>query len=222
MALLRRQSMAEANVKKIESSIDPMGVVFCTVFLFMSGFMLYNAIGDMALDQSMGVYTFIAISISILFACSYALWSKFKIVNAIIAVYVVSLLSFSFFGKDDIQDYFVARKYNNIEKLMINSYAGIVETPVYKSFIIDKNNKDVSKLIEYTKNRDSYISINPEKVMQLKLLYTATSNKDIHAKLDTIFKDGLVNNNEYDGFKTFVYQLPLNTKDQSLFSMIQN
>ena len=214
--------MAEENVKKIESSIDPMGVVFCTVFLFISGFMLYNAIGDMALDQSMGVYIFMAVSISILFASSYGLWSKFKIVNAIIAVYVVSLLSFGFFGKDDIQDYFVARKYNNIEKLMVNSYAGIVETPVYKSFIIDKNNKDVSKLIEYSKNRDNYISINPEKVMQLKLLYTATSNKDIHAKLDTIFKDGLVNNNEYDGFKTFVYQLPLNTKDQSLFSMIQN
>lgn len=51
MALLRRQCMAEANVKKIESSIDPMGVVFCTVFLFMSGFMLYNAIGDMALEK---------------------------------------------------------------------------------------------------------------------------------------------------------------------------
>lgn len=214
--------MAEANVKKIESSIDPMGVVFCTVFLFMSGFMLYNAIGDMALDNSMGTYIFMAVSISILFASSYGLWSKFKIVNTIIAVYVVSLLSFGFFGKDDIQDYFVARKYNNIEKLMVNSYAGIVETPMYKSFIIDKNNKDVSKLIEYSKNRDNYISINPEKVMQLKLLYTATSNKDIHAKLDTIFKDGLVNNTEYDGFKTFVYQLPLNTKDQSLFSMIQN
>lgn len=214
--------MAEANVKKIESSIDPMGIIFCTVFLFMSGFMLYNAIGSLAISKSIGVYIFLGVSLLILSFCSYGLWSKFKIANAIIAVYVVSLLSFSFFGTSYIQDYYVANKYNNIEKLMINSYAGIVETPVYKSFIIDKNNNDVSKVSEYSKNIEKYISINPEKVMQLKLLYTATSNKGIHAKLDTIFKDGLVNNNEYDGFKTFVYQLPLNTKDQSLFSMIQN
>lgn len=214
--------MAEANVKKIESSIDPMGIIFCTVFLFMSGFMLYNAIGSLAISKSIGVYIFLGVSLLILSFCSYGLWSKFKIANAIIAVYVVSLLSFSFFGTSYIQDYYVANKYNNIEKLMINSYAGIVETPVYKSFIIDKNNNDVSKVSEYSKNIEKYTSINPEKVMQLKLLYTATSNKGIHAKLDTIFKDGLVNNNEYDGFKTFVYQLPLNTKDQSLFSMIQN
>lgn len=214
--------MKNSNIQANESSIDPFGTSFGVVFLFMSGFMLYNAIGSLAISKSIDVYIFLGVSLLILSFCSYGLWSKFKIANAIIAVYVVSLLGFSFFGKDDIQDYYVARKYNNIEKLMINSYAGIVETPVYKSFIIDKNNKDVSKLIEYTKNRDNYISINPEKVMQLKLLYTATSNKGIHAKLDTIFKDGLVNNNEYDGFKTFVYQLPLNTKDQSLFSMIQN
>lgn len=214
--------MAEANVKKIESSIDPMGIIFCTVFLFMSGFMLYNAVGSLAISKSIGVYIFLGVSLLILSFCSYGLWSKFKIANAIIAVYVVSLLSFSFFGTSYIQDYYVANKYNNIEKLMINSYAGIVETPVYKSFIIDKNNNDVSKVSEYSKNIEKYTSINPEKVMQLKLLYTATSNQDIHAKLDTIFKDGLVNNNEYDEFKTFVYQLPLNAKDQSLFAMIQN
>lgn len=214
--------MAEANVKKIESSIDPMGIIFCTVFLFMSGFMLYNAVGSLAISKSIGVYIFLGVSLLILSFCSYGLWSKFKIANAIIAVYVVSLLSFSFFGTSYIQDYYVANKYNNIEKLMINSYAGIVETPVYKSFIIDKNNNDVSKVSEYSKNIEKYTSINPEKVMQLKLLYTATSNQDIHSKLDTIFKDGLVNNNEYDEFKTFVYQLPLNAKDQSLFAMIQN
>lgn len=214
--------MKNSNIQATEGSIDPFGTSFGVVFLFMSGFMLYNAIGSLAISKSIGVYIFLGVSLLILSFCSYGLWSKFKIANAIIAVYVVSLLSFSFFGKDDIQDYYVARKYNNIEKLMINSYAGIVETPVYKSFIIDKNNNDVSKVSEYSKNIEKYTSINPEKVMQLKLLYTATSNQDIHAKLDTIFKDGLVNNNEYDEFKTFVYQLPLNAKDQSLFAMIQN
>ena len=214
--------MKNSNIQATESSIDPFGTSFGVVFLFMSGFMLYNAIGSLAISKSIGVYIFLGVSLLILSFCSYGLWSKFKIANAIIAVYVVSLLSFSFFGTSYIQDYYVADKYNNIEKLMINSYAGIVETPVYKSFIIDKNNNDVSKVSEYSKNIEKYTSINPEKVMQLKLLYTATSNQDIHAKLDTIFKDGLVNNNEYDEFKTFVYQLPLNAKDQSLFAMIQN
>lgn len=214
--------MKNSNIQATESSIDPFGTSFGVVFLFMSGFMLYNAIGSLAISKSIGVYIFLGVSLLILSFCSYGLWSKFKIANAIIAVYVVSLLSFSFFGTSYIQDYYVANKYNNIEKLMINSYAGIVETPVYKSFIIDKNNNDVSKVSEYSKNIEKYTSINPEKVMQLKLLYTATSNQDIHAKLDTIFKDGLVNNNEYDEFKTFVYQLPLNAKDQSLFAMIQN
>lgn len=214
--------MKNSNIQATESSIDPFGTSFGVVFLFMSGFMLYNAIGSLAISKSIGVYIFLGVSLLILSFCSYGLWSKFKIANAIIAVYVVSLLSFSFFGTSYIQDYYVANKYNNIEKLMINSYAGIVETPVYKSFIIDKNNNDVSKVSDYSKNIENYTSINPEKVMQLKLLYTATSNQDIHAKLDTIFKDGLVNNNEYDEFKTFVYQLPLNAKDQSLFAMIQN
>ena len=214
--------MKNSNIQATEGSIDPFGTSFGVVFLFMSGFMLYNAIGSLAISKSIGVYIFLGVSLLILSFCSYGLWSKFKIANAIIAVYVVSLLSFSFFGTSYIQDYYVADKYNNIEKLMINSYAGIVETPVYKSFIIDKNNNDVSKVSDYSKNIENYTSINPEKVMQLKLLYTATSNQDIHAKLDTIFKDGLVNNNEYDEFKTFVYQLPLNAKDQSLFAMIQN
>lgn len=210
------------NVEKTKNSIDPLEMSFCSSFLFVAGFMLYQAVGAMALSQSIEVYIFLGVTLLTLSVCSYGLWSKFKIANAIIAIYVVSLLSFSFFGKDYIQYSFVAAKYNDIEKLMINSYAGIVETPMYKSFIIDKNNNDVSKINEYSKNREKYISINPEKVMQLKLLYTATSNQDIHTKLDIIFKDGLVNNNEYDEFKIFVYQLPLNAKDQSLFAMIQN
>jgi hypothetical protein len=214
--------MVNSNIKETESSFDPLGVIFGVVFLFVAGFMLYQSVGQMAITPNSEVYSLLGFTLLIISVCSYGLWSKFKIANAIIAIYVVSLLSFSFFGKEYIQDYYVATKYNNIEKLMINSYAGIVETPVYKSFIIDKNNNDVSKINEYSKNREKYISINPEKVMQLKLLYTATSNQDIHTKLDTIFKDGLVNNNEYDEFKTFVYQLPLNAKDQSLFAMIQN
>jgi hypothetical protein len=216
--------MTTSNVTAPESSSNTsgLGLIFCIVFLFMSAFMLYNAVGSMALSQSIDVYIFLGVTLLIMSLCTYGLWSKFKIVNAIIAVYVVSLLSFSFFGKDYIQDSYVAARYNNIEELMIHSYAGIVETPVYKSFIIDKNNNDVSKISEYSKNLEKYISINPEKVMQLKLLYTATSNQDIHAKLDTIFKDGLVNKNEYNEFNTFVYQLPLNAKDQSLFAMIQN
>jgi hypothetical protein len=214
--------MVNSNIKETDSSFDPLGVIFGVVFLLVSGFMLYQSVGQMAITQNTEVYSFLGFTLLIISVCSYGLWSKFKIANAIIAIYVVSLLSFGFFGKEYIQDSYVATKYNSIEKLMINSYAGIVETPVYKSFIIDKNNNDVSKINEYSKNREKYISINPEKVMQLKLLYTATSNQDIHAKLDTIFKDGLVNNNEYDEFKTFVYQLPLNAKDQSLFAMIQN
>jgi hypothetical protein len=215
-------SNVTANDGLNNTSASGIGLIFCIVFLFMSAFMLYTAVGSMALSQSIDVYIFLGATLLTLSLCTYGLWSKFKIANAIIAVYVVSLLSFSFFGKDYIQDYYVAARYNNIDELMINSYAGIVETPVYKSFIIDKNNNDVSKISEYSTNRNKYISINPEKVMQLKLLYTANSNKDIHAKLDTIFKDGLVNTNEYDEFKTFVYQLPLNAKDQSLFAMIQN
>lgn len=203
-------------------SVSGLGLIFGIVFLITSGFMLFNAVGAMALSQSYDIYAFMGISILILAFCSYGLWSKFKIANAIIAVYVVSVLSFSFFGKDYIQEYIVANQYSNIDKLMVNSYAGVTETPVYKSFIIDKNNNDSSKILEYINNRNKYISINPEKVMQLKLLYTATTNKDIHDKLDKIFKDGLVNSIEYDEFKTFVYQLPLNSKDQSLFAMISN
>lgn len=199
-----------------------LGLLFCISFLFMSGFMLFTAVGEMTLSDDIGNYMFIGVSLSILAFCIWGLWSTFKMANAIIVIYAIAVLSFSVFGKDYIKETIVAAKYNTINNLMLNSYAGIVETPVYKSFIVDKNNNDVTKIIEYSKNRSSYISINPEKVMQLKLLYTATTNKDIHEKLDSILKDGLVNNDEYDDFKTFVYQLPLNSKDQSLFAIISN
>lgn len=215
--------MTSVNQEAIETrNPSGLGLIFCVVFLFMSGFMLFTAVGEMALSEDVGNYMFIGVALSILAFCIWGLWSTFKIANAIIVIYAIVVLSFSVFGKDYIQETIVAAKYNTINNLMLTSYAGIVETPVYKSFIIDKNNNDVTKIIEYSKNRTKYMSINPEKVMQLKLLYTATNNKNIHEKLDTIFKDGLVNNDEYDDFKTFVYQLPLNPKDQSLFAMISN
>lgn len=217
--------MTSVNVKETVETNNPEGLslIMCIVFLFISVFMFFTMIGEIALSQEIiGNYIGMGFSLLLLVFSIWGLWSTFKMANRIMIIYAISVLIFGFFGKNYIQETFVANKYNTINELMLNSYSGIVNTSVYKSFLIDKKNNDVTKLIEYIKNKDSYISINPEKVMQLKLLYTATTNKDIHDKLDIIFRDGLVNNNEYDEFKTFVYQLPLNSKDQSLFAIIQN
>lgn len=217
--------MTSVNVKETVETNNPDGLslIMCIVFLFISVFMFFTMIGEIALSQEIiGNYIGMGFSLLLLVFSIWGLWSTFKMANRIMIIYAISVLIFGFFGKNYIQETFVANKYNTINELMLNSYSGIVNTSVYKSFLIDKKNNDVTKLIEYIKNKDSYISINPEKVMQLKLLYTATTNKDIHDKLDIIFRDGLVNNNEYDEFKTFVYQLPLNSKDQSLFAIIQN
>jgi hypothetical protein len=134
---------------------------------------------------------------------------------------VMSLIIGGVFAQKNLQDIYVTTTYRSLDSLMIKSYAGIVDTPIYKEFLTDKNNGNISKLAEYDKNISRYLSIESEKVMQLKLFYTVTNNKDIHTQLDKVFEDGLVNKVEYEQFKIFVYQLPLNTNEQAMFTMIQ-
>lgn len=210
------------NIKNNDDEFDGLATVGGIVFLVMAGFLIYFAIGEMAIVTDNSAYIFMGFSLMLLVACSFALWSRSKIGNLILVIYTISFFSISFLGKTNIQEFYVSGLYDKVNESMISSYSGIIETPVYQAFLIDKNNNDASKIKEYRSNISSYTSINPEKVMQLKILYTATSNKEIHNKLDLVFSDGLVNNTEYDEFKTFVYKLPLNAKDQSLFTMIQN
>lgn len=210
------------NIKNNDDEFDGLAIIGGIVFLVLSGFLMYLAIGEMAVVKDNSAYLFMGFALILFVPCCFVVWTRSKVGNSILVVYAVSLFSFCFFGKTNIQKFYVSGLYDKVNTSMINSYSGIIETPVYKSFLIDKNNNDASKIKEYRSNISSYTSINPEKVMQLKILYTATSNKEIHNKLDLVFSDGLVNNTEYDEFKTFVYQLPLNAKDQSLFTMIQN
>lgn len=211
-----------SNIKPEYESGSVLDKGFLIIFLAMGLFMFYMGIGNLTIDREGSIY-FIIFSLFVSILCFLGLWSiKNKVLNTFLAVLVIPLIVGGVFAQKNIQDIYVSKAYASVDNLMIKSYAGIVDTPSYQAFLIDKNNNNVSKIIEYKRNIDNYLSIESEKVMQLKLFYTMTNNKDIHSQLDKVFDDGLVNKIEYEQFKTFVYQLPLNTNEQAMFTMIQN
>lgn len=123
--------------------------------------------------------------------------------------------------KKDIEEWFVKDNYELLNSRMINKYSDMQENNLYKEFLIDKNANNKNKLKYYKENIDEYVSINAEKVMELKMFYTMTNNKEIRSKLDDIFKDGLVSVKEYEEFKKYVYKLDLSKeKEPALLSIL--
>lgn len=207
--------------KTEEKETDVLALVTGVIFMIMGSFMLKTAVAGLFFVQDYSIYVFIGFALLILAFSSCLLLSKSKWLNTIIIVYVITVISICFIKKDAIQFSAIQSEYADINELMIKSYSGIIDLPIYKEFLVYKETNDLTRIKEYKDNLPKYISINPEKVMELKLFYTATNNKEIHSKLDEIFKDGLVTKIEYEDFKIFVYKLPLNSNEQSLLTIIQ-
>jgi hypothetical protein len=51
--------MVNSNIEATDSSFDPLAVIFGVVFLLVSGFMLYQSVGQMAITQNTEVYSFL-------------------------------------------------------------------------------------------------------------------------------------------------------------------
>lgn len=196
--------------------------IFVFVFIFIVGILLLRfGVSILDVEDDNKSYVMIGIGLSFLIAPVVVLWSDIKFFNVSIIIGFISIVLFSFLSKDKLQQSYIQHEYLDINNFMIYSYSGIVGTSMYKEFLVYKNNNNISKMKEYRDNITSYISIDQEKVMDLKLFYTSTNNKAIHSKLDEIFKDGLVTKPEYDDFQIFMYKISLNSNDQSLLTIIQ-
>ena len=196
--------------------------IFVFVFIFIVGiFLLRFGVSILGVEDDNKSYVMIGIGLSFLSAPVVFLWSDIKFFNVSIIIGFISIVLFSFLSKDKLQQSYIQNEYLDINNFMIYSYSGIVDTPMYKEFLDYKNNNNISKMKEYRDNITNYTSIDQEKVMDLKLFYTSTNNKEIHSKLDEIFKDGLVTKPEYDDFQIFIYKISLNGNDQSLLTIIQ-
>lgn len=196
--------------------------IFVFVFIFIVGiFFLRFGVSFLGVEDDNKSYVMIGIGLSFLSAPVVFLWSDIKFFNVSIIIGFISIVLFSFLSKDKLQQSYIQHEYLDINNFMIYSYSGIVDTPMYKEFLVYKNNNNISKMKEYRDNITNYTSIDQEKVMDLKLFYTSTNNKEIHSKLDEIFKDGLVTKPEYDDFQIFIYKISLNGNDQSLLTIIQ-
>jgi len=207
------------NVKKEYESFSGMSllIIYLTISLglFYSGLLNWNIERESSLCM-------IGFSILSSIVCFFGLWRmKNKVLNKFLTILVVPLFVVGVLVQNNIQDIYATHQYKSLDRLMIKSYAGIVDTPVYQAFLIDKNNNNISKISEYKRNIGNYVSIDEEKVMQLKLFYAVTNNKDIHSELNEVFNDGLVTKVEYEKFKSFMYQSPLNNDEQIMFTMIQ-
>jgi len=194
--------------------------IICFILLIVFGWFLYVAVGSLSIYQGILSYMFIVFCLFCIIMCSitFAVHNKFKIVNLFMVTYAIGITSVCLFATDKVQDDFINSRYNEIDKKMIKSYSGIKKTPIYKDFLINKKNHDTKNLYNYMRNINNYLSIDSEKLMQIKMFYDINKNKDIHFNLDKVFEDGIVSINEYKQlidtveykqFKTVVYQIPL-------------
>lgn len=197
-------------------------IIFGLIFLAMSTFTIFVAIGQFAFNSNISNYLFLLLGFLMLTVtvCLFLGVPKNKSLNAIIiASFAIFSLSL-FINKEDIKSWFVDENYSSVSKAMINGNDMVIETAMYNQFLIDKKNKNVERLKEYLDNPSQYSSINLEQVMNLKLFHSSTKNNDIKMKLDDMFKDKIVTKLEYSNFQKFIANHSIDSKELALLSMI--
>lgn len=197
-------------------------IIFGLIFLAMSTFTIFVAIGQFAFNSNISNYLFLLLGFLMLTVtvCLFLGLPKNKSLNAIIiAAFAIFSLSL-FINKEDIKSWFVDENYSSVSKAMINGNDMVIETAMYNQFLIDKKNKNVERLKEYLDNPSQYSSINLEQVMNLKLFHSSTKNNDIKMKLDDMFKDKIVTKLEYSNFQKFIANHSIDSKELALLSMI--
>lgn len=114
----------------------------------------------------------------------------------------------------------IKSRYELIDEKLIESYSEIVNTEMYKNFLIDKENRNLKALEMYRNNMDNYLSVTSEQAMILKLFYTSVNNEQIKSNLNIIFKDNLITKNEFADFQNFVYSLDLTATELSMIALL--
>jgi hypothetical protein len=192
------------------------------IFVMMSLFVFYTGLGHLAFGVSFGAVFMIVFGIIINFCSNFLLTTSFcskKIKVIVFSLVMLPLLVFAT-QTNEIKMGAIDNAYTKIDDKLINSYSGIVETAMYKNFLVDKGNRDLKALRLYKNNINNYLSISSEQAMNLKLFYTSVTNKEMRAKLDEIFKDKLVTKSEFVNFQKFVYNLDLTPQEVSMLALV--
>jgi hypothetical protein len=208
--------------KRSFECFDFQVVIFGLVFLAISTFTIFMAVGKFALNSNISNYLFLffgflilTITFGLFISMSTYKFSKFLIISVFVAFSLVT-----FMKKEDIKSWFVDKNYSNVNEAMINGNDTVIETVMYNQLLIDKKDRNVERLKEYMDNPKQYSSINLEQVMNLKLFYSSIKNNDLKMKLDDMFKDKIVTKSEYSDFQKFIAKSDLNTNDLALLSMV--
>lgn len=200
---------------------DATVIIFGLTFIVMAIFTIITAIGTFAFSDTFSNYAFLFLG-AFIFVVSVGLLMSvpttiFRILVGGLALFFVA---YCFVQKESIKDSAIDRAYSNINTKMITSYAGVVETNMYKDFLIDKADRNIVKYNDYKDNIKNYNSISAEQIMNLKLFYSSISNRDVKNKIDDMFKDKLVTENEYAQFQTYIAQADLKDTSLALLSVV--
>lgn len=197
-------------------------IIFGLVFLAMSTFTIFIAIGQFALNNNISNYLFLFIGflISTITFGLFISMSTDKLFKFLIISVFATFSLVTFMKKEDIKSSFVDKNYSNVNEAMINGNDTVVGSTMYNQLLIDKKDRNVERLKEYMDHPKQYSSINLEQVMNLKLFYNSIKNNDLKMKLDDMFKDEIVTKSEYSDFQKFIAKSDLKTTDLALLSMV--
>lgn len=200
---------------------DFIVIIFGVTFIAMAIFTIMTAIGSFAFNNDFSNYAFLFLGAIILTVSVGLLMSvpttTFRIIVGGLALFFVA---YCFVQKESIKDSAIDHAYSNINTKMITSYAGVVDTQMYKDFLVDKADRNVVKYNDYKDNIKNYNSISAEQIMNLKLFYSSISNTDVKNKIDDMFKDKLVTEAEYAQFQTYIAQADLKDTSLALLSVV--
>lgn len=164
-------------------------------------------------------YGMVLFLVVVLFLSTYTISQSNVKLNKLLAGCAFIFLIVCFIQKDEIEESLIKDKYSEINELVIKNPPNVEKTELYKEFKLDKENNNKERLKHHYENKDQYINVDRETVMNLKLFYSSIKNEQVHQKLGDIFKDDLVSKHEYEEFKKFLYDVELSNDDKSLLSV---
>jgi hypothetical protein len=212
------------NNNRSFEAFDFQVIILSVVFIGMAVFTVLTAVGKFAFDNNISNYLFLALGFIILTVSFGLLLSipKYKVLNIILISIFVCFTALTFIKKESIKAWFVGFNYSNVEQSMLAGTADVLDTPIYKEFLMDKNNRNVNRLKEYQNNPKQYTSINIEQVTNLRMFYASINNNDIKTKLNNMFNDNIVTQAEYADFQKFIATTNLDDKEVALLSIVTN
>lgn len=202
-------------------AFDATIIIFGVVFTVMSIFTIINGISLFAFNNAVSNYMCVILG-ALMLAASFGLLITVptKTFRTFITGFFAIFIGYCVVQNNDIKNNAIDREYSKIDTKMTKSYAGIVDTQMYKEFLAAKKQRNVTQLNDYKENIKNYNSITAEQIMNLKLFYSSISSNDVKNKIDDMFNDKLVTETEYTQFQTYIANADLKDTSLALLSIV--